>query len=137
MKNFWILLSLLQAYICLSQQDTLHVYQLYHSFSNEQKAEWTAFENNWNYFEYTNLLKQENIKQLNCSKCESFFADVYLEINAEGHINLTRFGNGKKCGVTITDKPLMQSFENSLKGKSFKTLKNMQFILRLGHVLKC
>lgn len=137
MKNFWILILLVYASVCLSQKDTLYVYQLYHSFSNEQKAEWTAFENNWNYFEYSKLLKQEKIKTLNCSRCESFFADVYLEIDHDGKVSVAQFKNGKKCGLAINDKVLMLSFENSLSGKTFKTLKNMHFIMRLGHVLKC
>lgn len=56
MKFFWIFLLMIialtfQTQNVFGQSDTLHIYQAYHSFSNEEKAEWTAFENNWNFVE--------------------------------------------------------------------------------------
>ena len=68
MKNFWIFLLFscalsLNVKSTFGQSDTLHLYQSYHSFSNEEKAEWTAFENNWNYVEYTELKQKHKIKK--------------------------------------------------------------------------
>ncbi len=137
MKYFWSFLLLISTNVFFAQQDTLRLYQSYTSFSNEAKAEWTAFENNWNYFSYTELKKQQHIKNLNCSNCESFFADLYLEIDHEGKISAIKFINGKRCGLHIEDKLLKAQFESTLKKQSFTHLKNKAFIARFGHALKC
>ena len=76
MKFFWIFIfniyfSLLVKNTLEAQTDTVHLHQVYPSFSNEGKAEWTAFENNWNYFEYTEIKKEWKVKTLNC-KVNSF-----------------------------------------------------------------
>lgn len=142
MKNFWIFslvlgTSVLSRNTVFAQFDTLHLYQTYQSFSNPEKAEWTAFENNWNFVEYS-LLKQNNkIKALNCKNCESFYADMYLEINDVGQLTTVAFVKGKKCGLIIMDKPSMIQFENALKPQTFRSLKNKRFIARFGHILKC
>jgi hypothetical protein len=142
MKYFWSFLSfsyflLLNIQSVFGQFDTLHLYQSYHSFTNEEKAEWTAFENNWNYVEYTELKQKHNIKKLNCKNCESFYADIYLEINNDGELTSVIFKKGKICGQTISNEVLVKEFESSLKAQTFKYLKNKQFIARFGHILKC
>lgn len=137
MKYFWSFLLVIFTNVFFAQQDTLKLYQTYTSFSNEAKAEWTAFENNWNYFSYAGLKKQQRIKNLNCSNCESFFADLYLEINDEGKLSTVKFMKGKRCGLAIADKLLKEQFESTLKKQSFTHLKNKAFIARFGHALKC
>jgi hypothetical protein len=137
MKYFWIFTALILTKTAFAQSDTLRLYQTYTSFSNEAKAEWTAFENNWNYFSYTELKKQQHIKTLNCSNCESFFADLYLEINNEGNIITIKFIKGNRCGVLIEDPLLKTQFESTLKKQTFTHLKNKAFIARFGHILKC
>jgi hypothetical protein len=142
MKFFWIFIfniffSLVLKNKLNAQTDTLHLYQAYQSFTNEEKAEWTAFEDNWNYFEYNSIKNAFKIKTLNCKNCESLYADIYLEINDEGKAAVTRFIKGKKCGIPCNDALFMNQFENTLKKQQFKFLKNKQFIARFGHILKC
>jgi hypothetical protein len=71
--SFWILFN---SVVVFSQNDTVHIYQLYSGFSNEEKAEWTSFQNNWYFIQYPNLQKKNHIKSLNCKSCESFYADI-------------------------------------------------------------
>lgn len=142
MKFFWIFIfniyfSLLVKNTLKAQTDTVHLHQVYPSFSNEEKAEWTAFENNWNYFEYSEIKKEWKVKTLNCKSCESLYADMYIEINNDGKISIIKFLKGKKCGIPCNDELFMNQFENSLKKQRFKSLKNKQFIARFGHILKC
>jgi hypothetical protein len=142
MKNFWIFLLfscflVLQITRAFGQSDTLHLYQSYHTFSNQEKAEWTAFENNWNYIEYTELKQKQKIKKLNCKNCGSFYADIYIEIDAVGELTTVIFKKGKICGQPISSEPLIKVFEESLKAQTFGYLKNKQFIARFGHILKC
>jgi hypothetical protein len=142
MKYFWIFLLfsfflVLNIQRALGQTDTLHLYQTYSSFSNEEKAEWTAFENNWNYIEYTELKQKQKIKKLNCKNCGSFYADIYIEINATGELTAVVFKKGKICGQPISNDTLINAFEESLKAQTFNYLKNRQFIARFGHILKC
>jgi hypothetical protein len=142
MKYFWIFLLfsfclVLNIQRALGQTDTLHLYQTYSSFSNEEKAEWTAFENNWNYIEYTELKQKQKIKKLNCKNCGSFYADIYIEINATGELTAVVFKKGKICGQPISNDTLINAFEESLKAQTFNYLKNKQFIARFGHILKC
>ncbi|MBL7935753.1 MAG: hypothetical protein JNM51_08115 [Bacteroidia bacterium] len=142
MKFFWSFI--LCVFLCLfninktnAQADTLHLYQSYYSFSNSEKAEWTAFENNWNYIAYTELKQKYNIKKLNCKNCGNFYADIYLEINESGKLTVSSFKKGKICGQSILNKGLIKEFEGSIKSQTFKYLKNKQFIARFGHILKC
>ena len=142
MKYFWIFLPfyyclLLNTQIAFGQTDTLRLYQAYHSFSNEEKAEWTAFENNWNYVEYSELKNKHKIKKLNCKNCDSFYGDIYIEINDAGILTTVIYKNGKICGLLISNDTLIKDFENSLKNQTFKYLKNKAFIARFGHILKC
>ena len=138
MKFFWSFLFLMIIDISNAQSDTLRLYQIYTShFSNEEKAEWTAFENNWNYFDYSELQKKLKVKKLNCSNCESLFADVFLKIDENGKMSSVKFVKGKKCGVECNEKDFVNWFESSLRKRSFKSLKNKQFIARFGHALKC
>ena len=120
-----------------SQSDTLHLHQAYYAFSNSEKAEWTSFENNWNYVEYTELKKKHNIKGLNCINCESFYADIYLEINDAGKIITVSFLKGKICGQAIQNDTLSVEFENSIKSQTFRSLKSKRFVARFGNILKC
>ena len=137
MKYFCIFLSIFLVHKGFSQNDTLRLYQAYHSFSNSEKAEWTAFENNWNYIEYTRLKQNHKIKGLNCKNCESFYADIYLEINDTGEITKATFLKGKICGQSIQNNNLLVEFENSIKSQVFRSVKNKQFIARFGNALKC
>ena len=142
MKFFWIFIfsiyfGLLGKTKLIAQTDTLHLYQVYPSFSNEEKAEWTAFENNWNYFDYSSIKKTFKVKSLNCKNCESLYADMFIEIDNDGKISIIKFLKGKKCGILCEDELFMNQFENSLKKQQFKFLKNKQFIARFGHILKC
>lgn len=137
MKYFWIFLILFIVNKGFSQSDTLRLYQAYPSFSNPEKAEWTAFENNWNYIEYTELKKKHKIKGLNCKNCESFYADLYLEINEAGEVTTVIFLKGKICGRPIQNNTLSSDFENSIKSQTFRALKNKRFIARFGNALKC
>jgi hypothetical protein len=141
-KNFWILTAILL--FCLTrsgalkaQSDTLYLHQVYPSFSNQEKAEWTAFENNWNYFKYQTIKKQLNVANLSCKSCESLYADVFIRINATGTISVIRFISGKKCGVDCNEKAFIELFESSLRKQQFNSLKNKQFIARFGNILKC
>ena len=142
MKNFWSFLLFLCALSLnvkstFGQSDTLHLYQSYLSFSNEEKAEWTAFENNWNYVEYSELKKIHHIKKLNCKNCNSFYSDIYLEINSLGELTTVIYKKGKICGQSISNEALIKEFEESIKAQTFKYLKNKRFIARFGHILKC
>lgn len=142
MKFFWIFifniyLSLIINHGLNAQTDTLYLYQKYQSFSNEEKAEWTAFENNWNYFDYSEIKKTFKIKNLNCKNCESLYADVFIEISNDGKISIAKFLKGKKCGIFCKDENFITLFENSLKKQTFNSLKNKAFIVRFGHILKC
>lgn len=138
MKYFWSFLFLILVKFTFAQSDTMRLYQIYTSqFSNEEKAEWTAFENNWHYFNYSELKKKLKVKKLNCSTCESLFADVFLKIDNEGKIVSVKFINGKKCGVECKEVDFINWFERSVAKQNFKSLKNKQFIARFGHALKC
>lgn len=138
MKNFWILSALFLLWAAsLTAQDTLMIYQSYPSFSDAEKAEWTAFQNDWNYFDYTALKKKYHIKALNCRNCESFYAEVYLEIDEKGNVLKSTTRRASRCGLSTTDKLLCSDFENSIKKHRFKTLKNKRFVARFGLVLKC
>lgn len=142
MKFFWILMfniffSLISHHKLNAQTDTLYLYQAYQSFSNEEKAEWTAFENNWNYFEYSNIKTALKIKNLNCKNCESLYADIFIKINHDGNITIIKFLKGKKCAIFNEEEAFIVLFENSLKKQKFNSLKNKQFIARFGHILKC
>lgn len=142
MKNFWIFVAVFYLghslfNILSAQSDTLHLFQAYTSFSNSEKAEWTSFENNWNYFEYSKIQKHYKISKLNCKNCNSFYADLYLEIDDEGQVAIVGFINGKKCGLSCYEEIFIELFENSLRKQRFTYLKNKMFIARFGHILKC
>lgn len=138
MKYFWSFLAILSFHFSRSQSDSVRLYQIYHSeFSNEQKAEWTAFENNWHYFDFSDLKKLYKVKKLNCNNCESLYAELFLRIDEQGKISSAKYLKGKKCGIECHDKYFMQWFEKSLTKQQFKSLKNKTFIARFGHVLKC
>jgi len=142
MKNFWIFILL--SFFCITggspvcaQSDTLHLYQVYQSFSNAEKAEWTSFENNWNYFDYNSIKTSYKISKLNCKNCESLYADIFIKINEQGRFSVIQFIKGKKCGLECKEPLFVEQFENSLKKQQFHSLKNKQFIVRFGHILKC
>lgn len=138
MKYFWSFLFFMGILFLSAQSDTARLYQIYNSsFSNEEKAEWTAFENNWNYFDYSDLKKKCKVKKLNCSSCESLYAELYLTIDDEGKVTKATFLKGKKCGINCTEKDFINWFEASLRKQNFRSIKNKQFIARFGHVLKC
>jgi len=137
MKYFWIFTIIVFFGKLSAQKDTLHLYQIYNSFSNQGKAEWTAFENNWNYFTYSDLKTKQHIKQLDCKSCENFFAELYIEITEEGKLATVKFLKGKKCGVVIDDALLKKQFEEGLRNKLFTHVKNKMFKVKLGQVLKC
>lgn len=138
MKFFWIFLCLfvLQR-AALKAQDTLTLYQAYPSFSDQEKAEWTAFQNKWNYFYYPVLKQRHRIKRLDCSGCESFYAELYIEINAIGDVSKAICRHATRCGLDTRDSLVYKDFEDSVKKKHFPVLRNKTFILRLGNVLKC
>ncbi len=138
MKNFWILtvLFLLWA-VRVNAQDTLLIYQLYPSFDDPEKAEWTAFQNDWNYFDYAALKEKHRIKHLNCRNCESFYADVYIEIGATGNVLSATTLRAGRCGLSTTDKLIFSDFENSIRKHHFRALKTRRFVARFGLVLKC
>ncbi len=135
-----ILFSLL-LFICVlsskAQTDTLSLIQAYNNFNAFEKAEWTSFINDWNYFDYSKLLKDQHIKSINCKQCSSLYADVYLEVDNKGKVKKTVFRKGKKCGEKLSDKATMDWFIQSIEKRSFSSIKNKKFIARFGHVLKC
>lgn len=137
MKYFCIFSLILLGFRSESQNDTVRIYQIYSSFSNQEKAEWTSFENNWNYFQYSEIKKKLKVKKLNCSNCTNLFADIYLEINSDGKVIKAIFINGKKCGVICTDKLFIELFEKSVLHQQYTALKNKRFIARFGNALKC
>lgn len=137
MKYFCIFSLILLAFRGKSQNDTLRLHQTYTSFSNQEKAEWTAFENNWNYFHYTNIKQKLKLKKLTWANCHSLFADLYLEINAKGNVTKAAYIKGKKCGVTCSDSSFATFFEKSILNFHFNTIRNKQFIDRFGNALKC
>lgn len=142
MKNFWIFIIA----FCLTtfyfnqvsaQSDTLLLHQAYTSFSNAEKAEWTSFENNWIFFDYSEIQKQLKVSKLSCKKCVSLYADLYVEIDSLGKFSVIHFLRGKKCGRWCEDELFIKLFENSLKQHRLHSLKNKEFIVRFGHILKC
>ncbi len=142
MKNFWILalftgFNIIDPNLVVAQSDTMRLYQIYSSLSNIEKTEWTAFENNWNYFEYTAIKKTCRVANLNCKNCESLYADIFLKIDNTGRLSTIHFLQGKKCGVACNEFAFISQFENSLKKQQFHSLKNKQFIARFGQILKC
>ncbi|MDF2451242.1 MAG: hypothetical protein K0S26_746 [Bacteroidota bacterium] len=142
MKYFWIFtlniwFTGLLVNKGLAQSDTLRLYQAYPSFSNSEKAEWTSFENNWNYFDYSAIQKKLKVSKLNCKNCESLYADVYVQIDSLGKFSVIHFLRGKKCGVWCEEELFINLFENSLKRHQLNSLKNKEFIVRFGHILKC
>ena len=137
MKNFWILVLLIVLSFSLKAQDTLMLYQAYPSFSNAEKAEWTAFQNNWNYFDYSALKEKYHVKSLTCKSCESFYAEVYIEIDGKGHVLKAVTIRVVRCGLPGSDQALRKDFEGSVSMQRFSRLKNKRFVARLGHVLKC
>lgn len=142
MKNFWIFITVFFVNASFSnhlysQSDTLHLYQAYTSFSNSEKAEWTSFENNWNYFDYSSIQKKMKVSRLNCKNCESLYADLYVEIDSLGKFSVIHFLRGKKCGRWCEEEFFINLFENSLKKHRLTSLKNRIFIVRFGHILKC
>lgn len=137
MKYFCIFCLILLTYRSSSQNDTLHLFQLYYSFSNQEKTEWTSFENNWNYFKYTEIKQQLKIKKLSCTNCNSLFADMYIEINDKGNVTKAIYINGKRCGITCAEKHFIELFEKSVLNYHFTYMKNKQFVVRFGNALKC
>lgn len=137
-KHLCLYLMMLASSMLCSQSDTMQLYQAYTSFSNTAKAEWTAFENSWYFYEYPKLKAQAAVKELNCSQCESFYANVYIEINDKGKIVRAGFVKGRVCGRVMQDDRLGQAFcESLLKAPAFRTLSNKVFVAHFGHVLKC
>lgn len=138
MKNFWILSGFLFLWAAQARaQDTLMVYQAYPSFSDSEKAEWTAFQNDWNYFDYAALKKKYRIKSLNCRHCESFYAEVYVEIDQKGNVQKALTLRANRCGQSTNDKPVFSDFESSVRKHRFTSLRNKRFTARFGLVLKC
>lgn len=138
MKYFWILPALLLLWAVQAKaQDTLLIYQVYHSFNDPEKAEWTAFQNDWNYFDYAALKEKHHIKSLNCRSCESFYAEVYIEIDEKGNVLNAASLRASRCGLSTKDKVICSDFEDSIRKHHFKALKNKRFIARFGLVLKC
>lgn len=142
MKYFWIFFTA----FCLghsyfnrvtAQSDTLLLHQAYTSFSNAEKAEWTSFENNWNYFDYSEIQKKLKVPKLNCKNCSSLYADLYVEIDSLGKFSVIRFLRGKKCGRWCDEELFINLFKDSLKRHQLNSTKNREFIVRFGHVLKC
>lgn len=138
MEKFWIFLgiSFLLA-LPAKAQDTLTLYQAYSSFSDPEKAEWTAFQNNWNYFDYAALKEKYHIKTINCKSCGGFYADLYVEIDAAGKVAVAQCRRASRCGEISSYGILFEDFEASMKKQQYTTLKNKRFIVRLGHLLKC
>ncbi len=122
---------------CNAQKDTLQLIQAYTSFNDYEKTEWTSFMNDWSFFEYSGLLKSQNIKNISCKSCANLYADVYLEIDANGTIKKAIVKNGKKCDENITDKAILDWYVKSIKKRKFVSLSSKKFIARFGQVLKC
>ncbi len=120
-----------------AQKDTLQLIQVYTSFNDYEKTEWTSFMNDWSFFEYSGLLKSQNIKNISCKSCANLYADVYLEIDANGTIKKAIVKNGKKCDENITDKAILDWYVKSIKKRKFVSLSSKKFIARFGQVLKC
>lgn len=137
MKYFWIFILYIGNLKSFAQTDTLHLYQLYSSFSDVEKSEWTTFQNNWQFVHYKAIQSKHHIKALNCKNCESFYADIYLEINEQGKINNTQIKTLKKCGLLCNDSLLLNDYIKSLLPYDFKFLHGKKFIARFGNVLKC
>lgn len=137
-KSLCLYLLMLASRLLFSQADTMQLYQAYPSFSNPAKAEWTAFENSWYFYEYPKLQAKASVKKLSCSHCESFYANVYLEINNAGKIVQAGFVEGRACGRPMKEDWLGKDFcESLLKSPAFRHIGNKVFIARFGHVLKC
>lgn len=138
MKFFWIFLCLfVLKQTTLKGQDTLTLYQVYPSFSDREKAEWTAFQNNWNYVYYPVLKQRHRIKRLDCSEYESFYAELYIEVDAMGDVSKAICRHAMRCGRDTRDALVYKDFEDSVRKQHFSSLRNKTFILRLGNVLKC
>ena len=136
-KIFFAYLFIIYSLSYKAQNDTLSLIQVYTSFSDYEKAEWTSFMNDWNFFEYSSLLKSQKIKSINCKQCSSLYADIYLEVDAKGGVKKAIVLKGKKCGEVLSDKVTIDWFAQSIKKRTFVAVKNKKFVARFGHVLKC
>lgn len=137
MKFRFLFLLLALAGWSHAQNDTLHLSQAYHTFSDAGKAEWTAFENSWSYHDYARLKAKAGIKKLNCSNCERFYAELYLEIDDKGNVRKAVVLRGYLCEKPLPMIPYQEAFEQSVRKANFKHIQNKQFVARFGHVLKC
>lgn len=137
-KSLCLYFMLLASRMLLSQADTMQLYQAYTSFSDPAKAEWTAFENNWHFYEYPKLKAAASIKKLSCSQCDSFYANVFIMIDHSGKIVQAGFVKGSLCGRTMQEDKMGKAFcESLLKAPAFRNLSNKMFVAHFGHVLKC
>lgn len=138
LKHLCLYLMLLASRTLFPQADTMQLYQAYPSFSNPAKAEWTAFENNWYFYEYPKLKAEASIKKLSCSYCESFYADVYIRIDGAGKIVQADFVKGRACGSLMQEDKLGRAFCKSLlKAPAFRNISNKTFVAHFGYALKC
>lgn len=119
-----------------SQTDTMRLYQVYSAFSNQEKAEWTSFENNWTFYHYPKLKNEASVKRLSCKNCTAFYGDVYLEIDSRGRLVKATCIGGRCCGETLTT-AMIHHFEGSCLHTIFQHIKNRTFIARFGEALKC
>ena len=120
-------------------QDTLTLYQAYPSLSDTGKKEWAAFQYRWSHFYYPLLKATRKISKFDCASCESFYADVYIEIDNLGMIRKAIAWRVIHCGALSNDKALRDDFERTVKLRPmhFLHLKNKCFTARMGYALKC
>jgi hypothetical protein len=69
------------------------------------------------------LKQKQKIKKLNCKNCGSYYADIYIEINATGELTAVVFKKRKMCGQPISNDTIINAFEESLKAQTFNYLK--------------
>ncbi len=136
MKSILLYFMLLGAGAASAQTDTLRLYQVYSAFSNQEKAEWTSFENNWVFYHYPKLKSAAGLKQLSCKSCTAFYGDVYLEVDDKGRLVKATCIGGRCCGEALTA-AMLHNFEQSYLHTTFQHIKNRTFVARFGEALKC
>ena len=119
-----------------AQQDTLQAIQVYERMSAAEKNEWTQFRNQWSYEEFPKLLQQAGIRRLGCAGCKTLYADLYIEIDAQGRITRCVFVHGMQCDKALPG-DLADAFNASVKKAVFHAVKNRKFKARFGQLMTC
>ncbi len=107
-----------------------------YELSAKQSAIWNSIKNNWLVSDYQ-VIESENMIELNCTNCESFYVEVIIKINADGKLEYYKLLKSEKCGMVLDKKLELRIMRNFFKFEYLSELRNVMFKTRLGNVLKC